>query len=372
MKIVEGPISFEGGVLVANECLGTEFPLVLDGIQCSISLPVLSTYSFPDQTPPWTAHIEEPRWFHESIKPTVYSIEGKSSEVHWGTESSVKWGADGSVVGGTSRVRAARFSFQAEGDKEDIEGKSKCVMLSRSKWWSNVRSWIEVLSLQRLTEQDGRSSVQASLMNHFWTDFGDGSEMIRSHVESYMNFGFLTRDFTRSGLQKVFDLATTDSLPDQSWLLLKDAYHAYFDGETRRTAIDAGSTLEIAFNKWIDERLSSESEQVQKALLPKSGTTLGPKLALMRALGWSEALDLKTVIQSRNDAAHVSASPSMRETKTLLNTVRRTLEIIYPDYLQLVHGCTRESQAYNGEAAAKIARDRFGDMMTVTYLGEEV
>lgn len=372
MKIVEGPISFEGGILVANECLGTEFPFVLNGIQCSISLPVLSTYSFPDQTPPWVAHIEEPRWFHEPIKPTVYSLQGESSEVHWGTESSVKWGSDGSVVGGTARIRAARFSFQAEGDKDSIGDKSKDVMLSRAAWWSNVRQWVEVLSLQCLTENDSRSRVQDSLMNHIWTDFGDGSETIRAHRESYLNFGFLTRDFTRSGLQKVFELATTDSIPDQAWLLLKDAYHAYFDGETRRAAIDAGSTLEIAFNKWIDERLSNESEQVQKALLPKSGATLGPKLALMRALGWSEALDLKTVIQLRNDAVHISASPSMRATKTLLNTVYRTLNIIYPDYLMLVNACTRESEAYNGEAAAKSARDRFGEMMGVTYLGENL
>jgi hypothetical protein len=114
-------------------------------------------------------------------------------------------------------------------------------------------------------------------------------------------------------------------------LLLRNARHARWEGQTRQTVLDAATAAELALTELLDDRLSDAPADVVEIVRRGTQGLLRLRNALVN-LGENRLPNSmqRGLIEVRNSAIHRGEEPSDAEAGTALTLATDLVELVAP------------------------------------------
>jgi len=289
-------------VSLAGQVIGSE----VDGHSVVVHFPVLvNPTDFALSSPPG------------ATAPGLLPLNEEPSEDYWGV---VVQSAGG--VAKAFSLRRIVVTADVEGSEADVERFVAVIDRKMNGWWDIARSWIEVVTGQRLTPIG--HPARRSSATPFWHTPTDGS---KSSLISFRQVWQVGRfdpvpaasiDVVRACFQQA---ARSEELPI-AWVLIRDARALDIVGQFRRAVIDAGSAAEIAMTTLIERALPAG---LQPKLVKKmTYGTLGTMWDTLLASGYArqgqvnvrgELIDVRNAATHRGEGTPLSGAASEKAIK---------------------------------------------------------
>lgn len=363
MTIIEGPVMFDGGIIVDDECLGQTFECKIEGYGAKIELPgKLLRWFETDEgisahqelvAPRWTSTpeslVDENRQINphlrESEVPGVVNLDGSFSPGSsvWGASLTVRSMVPNVSTEGSSSVNIGRISCETAYPLEAQRDVAWDLMYGLPKFWFTAKNWIESISLQNLSTIPSNDASRRFAARVMWRNGGGGIDTFRPGGS--LGFFYPTKySITARGLQCFLDIAGELKDPPVEWLLLRDAFKQYSFREYRNAVVSASMALEIILNTYRDQALSGLPSGINEYFEDRK-MTLGPKLELLtRYLGLtlpSGGLGM-SIVKLRNSTIHRGQVPQGAEVVSAIEEVRDLLLDVDSDYRDLFEKCVFE------------------------------
>lgn len=363
MTIIEGPVMFDGGIIVDDECLGQTFECKIEEYGAKIELPGKSLHWF-ETDEGISAHQEmvAPRWastpetlvdlnsqinphLRESEVPGVANLDGTfgpGSSV-WGASLTVRNMVPNVSTEGSSSVNIGRISCETACPLDAQRDVAWDLMYGLPKFWFTAKNWIESISLQNLSTIPSSDASRRFAARVMWRDGGEGTDTFRPGGS--LGFFYPTKySITAQGLQTFFDIAGELKDPPVEWLLLRDAFKQYSFREYRNAIVSASMALEIILNTYRDQALLGLPSGIGEYFKHRK-MTLGPKLDLLtRYLGLTlpgGGLEM-SIVKLRNSTIHRGQIPQAAEVVSAIEEVRDLLLDVDSGYRDLFEKCVFE------------------------------
>lgn len=256
--LVEGFYEWGPGIVLTAECLGQSYRAGLAERTLVITCPLFEQGKGLLAEPP-----------SRYRRPSSYV--NMTPENGWGELRAWANDESGAILPQTACVKRVRIVVRVNNQPAvDLQALAPQIDDELATWWVSLRSWIEVLTSQDLSELGNRRPTGPQTF-HLWTGNQDGT--MRPLPMLFRGSLFPQADaLTSHGLTACLAAAARATLPPPEWLLLRDARSLHNAGDWRRAVIDAATSAEIAITGWLDGRLNGAEPAVKSALLSPTRT----------------------------------------------------------------------------------------------------
>jgi hypothetical protein len=196
-------------------------------------------------------------------------------------------------------------------------------------WWSHVRDWIQVVTHQSLEEQ--RTDDDSLIPNtRAWQWDGETGRHVPIQERHVIRMQAVEQLRART-FQAILNSAEAHESPPSMHLLLRNARHARWEGQTRQTVLDAATAAELALTELLDDRLSDAPADVVEIVRRGTQGLLRLRNALVN-LGENRLPNSmqRGLIEVRNSAIHRGEEPSDAEAGTALTLATDLVELVAP------------------------------------------
>jgi hypothetical protein len=197
------------------------------------------------------------------------------------------------------------------------------------RWSTRLAEWVEVFS-----DQDaGRGSPLRNVIAEgqgfsLWTVEGD----LRSPPATTRRVVVIDRRshaLSRAQWRRVLRQASLGTtVPDEHRLLI-DARAAARRGHGRRAVVDAGTAIELALWRIMDDRLDSTPSPPREELI-KQKWTLGKLVELLGGCLPLPSPDIRRLAEIRNRCVHGNHAPPKDDVDLMLRSAQAVVEVVEP------------------------------------------
>ncbi|MEU5410342.1 hypothetical protein [Nocardia asteroides] len=259
---------------------------------------------------------------------------GPPAEAMVKSEPSDWWGSVTTKSGGTPIGVACRrlvFSTKLVGTDSERQAAAEAIVAAMDGWWEAAKSWLEVVTGQRLTKVAHEPPGVMGNKTPIWPIDAGGSVGKPFTIASSSTLDMTpVNGVTRELLAESFRLAGEGESAPLAWTMLRDARALLAADHYRRAVIDAGAAAEVAVHKLLDD-------QRALGLVPGSGfgRTLGGRAQALASTGYVLPVPdfQREFVDIRNDAVHVSVStppPTAADVRKMIPMAATLVEAAYP------------------------------------------
>jgi len=224
------------------------------------------------------------------------------------------------------------FTFEVGTDDEDF-GLLGEIRRAIPAWFSQVKDWVEVLTLQDLDYTAPRRRVYVE--GQGWQAWRRSQPIsVRGHVHLDFDRG---TPLSSSDWQEVTALVKSEAQPPLTATLLRDARAAMARGQHRRAVVDASTALEIALHQVLVARHELAPSELSGELIRRAERwTLGALRETLGRLDGLPQLVTQEVVELRNAVVHKTAKkPTALESAMVIAAAEAACQAASPVWPRL-------------------------------------
>lgn len=204
------------------------------------------------------------------------------------------------------------------------------VLIHIDAWWENVRTWLEIVTNQRLTQvgHEVPDALNPHVRTSIW-DFSGGEPRELPNIGGTVMLGPDRVIGVTPGILRDCLALATKSVP-LAWRLLRDVRALQRAGQLRRAVVDAATAAELAVTRLVDDALAVESEPGHQRILCKA-QGLGGKAKALSDVGYQLPPDFKVdLVDKRNSAVHEGVAVRWPESEAAFRAALSLVAQVFP------------------------------------------